>query len=88
MFYTYIIYSKTRDQYYTGSTSVEVELRLKRHNEGWTRSTKAGIPWELKYYRSFSEKSEALKWEYAVKRQKSRAFIERLIASPENEIEG
>ncbi|WP_185958408.1 GIY-YIG nuclease family protein [Fodinibius sediminis] len=28
MFYTYIIYSKTRDQYYTGSTSVEVELRL------------------------------------------------------------
>jgi len=48
MFKTYIIYSSSKDKYYTGSTSVGVELRLKRHNDGWTKSTKNGIPWETK----------------------------------------
>ena len=31
---TYIIYSEIKDQYYVGSTSVDISLRLERHNQG------------------------------------------------------
>jgi putative endonuclease len=85
MFHTYIIYSASTDRYYTGHTSVGVGKRLQRHNNGWKRSTKAGIPWELRYYKSFEEKSLAIKWEGFIKEQKSRSFIQRLIDSDENE---
>lgn len=61
MYQTYIIYSTLKDRYYIGSTGVGVEKRLERHNEGWTRSTKSGAPWALKYYLSFESKTEALK---------------------------
>jgi len=86
MFQTYIIYSESKDQYYTGHTSVGAEKRLARHNDGWTQSTKSGIPWTLKYVKSFRDKSEAIKWENFIKAQKSRSFIERQIASEENEL--
>jgi len=85
MYQTYIIYSKSTDKYYTGHTSVGIEIRLQRHNDGWTRSTKAGIPWELCYSISYDSKSEAIKRECFIKRQKSRTFIENLIKSDENE---
>jgi putative endonuclease len=42
-FYTYIIYSKKRDRYYTGSCS-NLEKRLQRHNDGATPSTKPRRP--------------------------------------------
>jgi putative endonuclease len=85
MYYTYILYSKSKDQYYTGYTSVGVEQRLNRHNGGATPSTRTGIPWTLRYYKSFDSKTEAIKWENFIKRQKSRQFIEKLINSDENE---
>jgi putative endonuclease len=85
MFSTYIIYSKSMDQYYTGYTSHPVQKRLQWHNNGSSSSTKAGIPWGIKYVKSFQTKSEAIKWENFIKRQKSRPFIERLINSKENE---
>lgn len=86
MFETYILYSSSKDRYYVGSTGVGAKKRLDRHNEGWTRSTKSGIPWELRYVRSFENKTKALQWENHIKRQKSRKFIEELIASEENEL--
>ena len=82
---TYIISSQTKNRYYIGSTSVGPDLRLQRHNDGWTRSTKSGAPWILKYLKNFDSKSEALKWERFIKKQKSRVFIEKLINSDENE---
>ncbi len=87
MYQVYIIYSTSKDRYYIGSTSVGIETRLKRHNEGWTRSTKNGVPWELKFVHSYPTKSEALVRERFIKNQKSRAFIETLIGSPENNLD-
>ena len=86
MYWGYIIFSKVRDRYYIGTTGVGVEIRVDRHNEGWTKSTKSGIPWKLMFTRTFESKSEALEWERMVKRQKSRAFIKELISSDENEL--
>jgi len=79
MFYTYIIYSESSDKYYIGHTH-DLLLRLQRHNEGWTRSTKSGIPWQLVYNEEFETKSQAMKREYEIKHMKSRKYIEDLIS--------
>ena len=85
MYYTYIIFSSSADQYYTGHTSYTPTSRLAQHNQGETPSTKHGITWDLKFYKSFKTKTEAIKFEHFIKRQKSRHFIEKLIKSDENE---
>ena len=41
-FFTYILYSESKDRYYIGSAE-DVMLRLNRHNAGATPSTKPGI---------------------------------------------
>ena len=78
MYYTYILYSETTDKYYIGHTH-DLELRLERHNDGGSRSTKAGIPWKLIYFEKHESKSEAMKREYFIKHKKSRKFIEKLV---------
>jgi len=76
--FLYIIYSEKVDRYYVGITK-DIETRIKRHNQGWTRSTKDRGIWELKYVEEFTDKSEAIRREKEIKRKKSRRYIERLI---------
>ncbi len=78
VFYTYIIYSKSTNKYYVGYTH-DLGLRLERHNTGWSKSTKSGIPWELVYNEKFETKSEAIKRENEIKKKKSRKYIEELL---------
>ena len=78
MFYTYIIYSKSANRYYVGYTH-DLKLRIERHNSGWSRSTKSGIPWKLVYHEKFDTKSDAIKRENEIKRKKSRKYIKELI---------
>ena len=79
MWYTYIIYSKNIDRYYVGYTD-DLEWRLERHNQGWGRYTKRGIPWELVYDEKYKTKSEAITREQDIKRKNSRSYIEKLIS--------
>jgi putative endonuclease len=62
-----------------------MQLRLARHNEGWTKSTKSGMPWQLCYVKSYETTTEAFKAEKCIKRQKSRELLLSLIASKANE---
>ncbi len=78
MWFVYILYSVKIDRYYVGVTD-NLEWRLERHNAGWGRYTKRGIPWEIVYTETFKNKSEALKRERSIKRRKSREYIEQLI---------
>ena len=78
MWFTYILFSKSIDKYYIGYTS-DLLLRLTRHNEGWGKFSSRGIPWQLVYSEQFESKSEAIKRENAIKRKKSRIYIESLI---------
>ena len=78
--YVYILYSTSRDRYYVGSAS-DIEQRLMRHNAGATPSTKPGRPWKLVYSEDFTTRSDALKREMQIKRQKSRIYIEQLIGN-------
>ena len=83
MHYFYILYSEKRDRYYYGHSS-DVDIRLVRHNEGWSKSTKSGIPWKLVYYEKYSTNSEAIKRELEVKGWKSRKLVVDLIENWKN----
>ncbi len=78
IWYTYILHSDSIGKYYVGVTD-DLQWRLERHNEGWGRFTKAGIPWRIVYYESFSTKTEALRREKDMKRKKSKKYIEYLV---------
>ncbi|MEA3391916.1 MAG: GIY-YIG nuclease family protein [Candidatus Marinimicrobia bacterium] len=78
MYYTYIIYSESKDRYYVGYTT-DLGLRLEKHNSGNSRSTKSGVPWEMVYYEEYKLKTEAMARERAIKKKKSRKYIKWLI---------
>jgi putative endonuclease len=75
----YILYSQSKDKYYIGY-SQNPEERLLEHNSGATPSTRPGIPWILVYKEEFADKTAAIKRENAIKKMKSRKYIERLIS--------
>ena len=80
MFYIYIIQSQKTGRYYTGSCH-DLDIRIERHNDGATPSTKPARPWKLVYSESYATNSEALKREREIKSKKSRRYIEFLIES-------
>jgi putative endonuclease len=77
-YYVYILYSPSRDRYYTGYTS-DIQSRLEKHNAGATPSTRPGIPWEMVYTETFRIKHDAIVREREIKEKKSRSYIENLI---------
>jgi putative endonuclease len=80
MFYLYIIYSVSLDQFYIGQTQ-NLEDRLFRHNNSGRKSTKKAKDWVLKYTESFSTRSEAVQRETQIKKMKSRSYMESLVSS-------
>jgi len=46
MFHVYVLYSKSLDKYYKGSTSVLAD-RICRHNAGQEKATSSGCPWKI-----------------------------------------
>ncbi|MFH1385546.1 MAG: GIY-YIG nuclease family protein, partial [Patescibacteria group bacterium] len=79
MFYTYIIQSESTGKYYIGSTQ-NIEERIVRHNGGRSEYTKNRGPWKIKHTEEFPDLSSARKREYFIKKQKSKKYIETLIA--------
>jgi putative endonuclease len=77
-YYVYILYSVTKDQYYTGFTH-DIDTRLFKHNSGATPSTRPGTPWKMVYSETFKNKHDAILRESDIKRRKSRIYIEQLI---------
>jgi putative endonuclease len=80
MGYFYILFSQKLNRYYCGSCT-DIVRRLNQHNAAGSTYTKAGLPWVLVHKEKFESLSEARKRESAVKKKKSRKYIESLIAS-------
>ena len=74
MGYLSILKSELTGRFYIGST-VNVSVRLYRHNSGHHLSTKAYRPWKLAYADSFDTLSEARLRERQVKAWKSPAYM-------------
>ncbi|MGZ3891595.1 MAG: GIY-YIG nuclease family protein [Mucilaginibacter sp.] len=77
-FYVYILYSAALNQYYVGY-SADLDDRLFRHNNSGSKSTKKSKDWILKYKEPFGTRSAAMARESAIKKKKSRKYIESLI---------
>ena len=84
MYFIYILYSKSADQYYVGSTN-NVERRLDEHNNSPNVTfTSKHRPWMLMAaYQCGEDESSAVKIERFIKEQKSRKLIERLVQDGE-----
>ncbi len=66
MAYLYILKSTKSGKNYTGVTE-NIENRLKNHNEGKVKSTKAWGPWTVVHVETFATLSEAKKREWFLK---------------------
>ena len=72
--YVYILFSRSLDKYYTGQTN-DLNNRLERHNSGYEKYTRKGIPWELIWYKSCADRSEAVKLESKIKKRGAKRFL-------------
>ncbi|MFC0771321.1 GIY-YIG nuclease family protein [Terrimonas alba] len=79
MYFTYILYSEKCDRYYIGYCS-DVLKRLERHNAGMVTATRNCRPYLIKATKNFSTELEARKQELRLKKQKSRKYLEWLVA--------
>jgi putative endonuclease len=66
-YYVYILKSLKDGKFYTGCTA-DLKKRLKQHNNGMVRSTKARRPLKLVYWETFTTRSEAMRRERYLKR--------------------
>jgi putative endonuclease len=82
-YFVYILQSDQDGSFYVGYTT-HPELRLAQHNRGEAQYTSRKIPWRLVYLESCSSKTEAIKRERFLKRQRNRSFYERLIREAED----
>ena len=60
MFCVYVLLSQKSKRLYVGSTG-DIRKRIREHNEGKVRSTKAYRPWQLVFYEGFRGKADALR---------------------------
>ncbi|OJW81348.1 MAG: hypothetical protein BGO69_13690 [Bacteroidetes bacterium 46-16] len=80
IFTLYIIYSQKLDRYYTGHTS-DIDMRITQHNSGISDFTSVTNDWKVVYSETYATREEARKREAAIKKKKSRKYIEWLVSS-------
>ena len=79
MFTVYVLKSLVKNRFYIGHTA-DLDKRLREHNAGRTRSTKAYAPWNVIYTENYGTKSQAVKRELEIKSYKSGIKFYSLIS--------
>jgi putative endonuclease len=74
MFYTYILYSKKINKFYTGQTH-DLQHRVEEHNRGKTPFMANGMPWTLVYSCQLNSRAEAMKLEKCIKKRGAERFL-------------
>jgi putative endonuclease len=75
----YILYSATKNKFYIGCTSDNLEERIRKHNSNHKGFTGNVNDWVLSYAETFELKNDAFAREREIKKWKSRKKIEELI---------
>jgi putative endonuclease len=78
MFFVYVLYSETAGRRYVGMSS-DPGNRLKQHNGGFTRSTKAYRPWIIVHIEEYGTLAEARNREKYLKSGSGREYLDRII---------
>ena len=79
--HVYILYSATKNKFYIGFTSDDLEERIRKHNSNHKGFTGNVNDWVLSYSEAFELKADAFAREREIKKWKSRKKIEELIRS-------
>ena len=77
-YYAYVIKSRKNGKNYYGHTQ-DLNTRLKEHNSGKTKSTKANIPYEIFFYEICKTRTEAIIREKYFKSGIGREYIKNQI---------
>ena len=77
-FYVYVLWSESLGRRYVGF-SRNPELRLSRHNDGWSKYTSGGIPWVLIYTERYPTETDARRRERQLKTGVGREFLNRTL---------
>ena len=77
MFIVYAIKSEVKNYIYVGMTS-DLEGRLRRHNNGYERTTKSYRPFKLIYQQSFATRAEAREREKYLKSGIGKEFLKSI----------
>ena len=64
--FVYVLKSQNHWRFYVGMTT-NIEKRVGEHNRGYTKSTKAYVPWELFFFEEYASREEARKREIYLK---------------------
>ena len=81
MYYIYILYSGSSDKYYVGYTDDPARRVIEHNTKPFNTYTSKHRPWELvASFWAGATRGEAIRVERYIKRQKSRAFLQKLIA--------
>ena len=65
--------------FYVGQSN-DLDYRVSKHNDGFSKYTSSKMPWRLVYFEMFETRKEALQREKEIKRMKSNKYILQLIA--------
>jgi putative endonuclease len=77
-YFVYILQSLKNNSLYVGFT-INVEKRLKEHNEGKSQSTKPFMPWKLIHYEMYLNKKDALHREKYLKSGWGKRSINKML---------
>ena len=80
MYYTYILFSRSKHKFYFGSAK-DLHERLRLHNGGNVQSTKYGVPWILVWYGAFIRETEAREFEQYLKSGSGKSFAYKRLVS-------
>jgi putative endonuclease len=75
--FVYMLKSLKDEKFYTGCTA-DLKRRLRQHNSGMVRSTKARRPFELVYWESFSTRRDAMRRERQIKSFRRELKVEMI----------
>lgn len=76
--YVYILRSLKNQRFYIGST-IDVNNRFKKHQDGLVFSTKRNRPYKIELTQEYSTITQAKQIEYRIKNLKRKDYIEKII---------
>ena len=82
MYYCYVLQSLIKKEYFYKGFCKDLNIRLKEHNAGKTKSNKAYLPFKLVYHEIFDNLNDAVKTEKYWKTAAGRRYLHNKILVP------